>query len=202
MHSLQYPALVFTLLAWLSLGANPASAESAFIPEPLASDFNGDGLQDDISSHTSDSGSAYLVQVFISGSRASSLLEAGVFPQPGLRLIATDIDRDGDPDIVLTGLSKLPIAVWANDGKGRFSRESHRFFPLGEDMRRAYCLPAARPNLGDATFGDPTTLPPVLRSSLQKPTEGRAPFAEAGIIPKLISLRHASLRGPPCSPLV
>jgi hypothetical protein len=95
------------------LGASALLVPVAALADSVHTDFDGDGVRDriEVSARSTE------LAVRLSNSRALQRLEAN---DQILRFVVTDVDRDGDPDVVATtGRSELQI--WINRGSGRFA---------------------------------------------------------------------------------
>jgi VCBS repeat protein len=84
-----------------------------------------------------------------------------------LKAIATDIDRDGDLDVVATTVDQ-PVVIWINDGTGHLTRQRPRSVPLAMEDTRDTALPDEGRELPLSTPASSQT--PVLPIS-----EARAP---------------------------
>ena len=115
-------ALLFSCLAPLSAFANDQHVRNR-----LTWDFDGD--------HNTDlavgavQGSTFTIQVQFSNGHGRAVLKTNFHGHVPPHLIATDVDQDNDVDLVLTGVSFRPLAVWINDGNGKFKKRSGWFFP-------------------------------------------------------------------------
>jgi hypothetical protein len=120
-------ATAIAALLFACLSVLPAFAKDQHVRNRLTWDFDGD--------HKSDlavgtvHGSTFTVQVQFSKEHSRILLKANFHGRVPPHLIATDVDRDNDVDLVLTGVSFRPIAVWINDGNGKFKKRHGWFFP-------------------------------------------------------------------------
>ncbi len=124
---------IFTLLTVAALCAKAASGSapaasslaSSYNREVFAStradaDFDGDGCRDSATAIASIYGYEIEINFACQHEKTSLKLEDPGF---GARIVAVDIDRDKDQDILVTSpLSSIPIALWLNDGKGHFER--------------------------------------------------------------------------------
>ena len=114
------PALLF-----MSALLYPPSAAAAVHPGLLrhpsclcGADFNRDGLSDQASiSFRKD---AAFIQLSLSGESHPLRLRAG---KGVLNVVAFDIDRDGDADIVAL-TTNLRLRIWLNNGQGQFVRRN------------------------------------------------------------------------------
>jgi len=116
------PGFLFALL-----GTVPASAMEQNSKSRLTWDFDGDHKTDLAVGGVSDS--TFTLRLQFSGQPDRILLTTKVARQIALNLLAVDVDRDNDIDLVLTGFSFRPVAVWFNQGKGKFKDSSPWFFP-------------------------------------------------------------------------
>jgi hypothetical protein len=87
------------------------------------SDVDGDQILDRAT--VSGTGSYKSISVYFSRDHSSSVLSfSSSSPGPG-SLLASDVDQDGDVDLVWTDLvNPGEVVVWLNDGLGRFERAS------------------------------------------------------------------------------
>jgi hypothetical protein len=115
-------ALLFAYLAPL-----PAFAATQHVRNRLTWDFDGD--------HKSDlavgavHGSTFTIQVQFSNRHGRVVLRTNFHEHVPPHLIATDVDQDNDVDLVLTGVSFRPLAVWINEDNGKFKKRTGWFFP-------------------------------------------------------------------------
>jgi FG-GAP-like repeat len=85
------------------------------LPQRAPGDFDGDGRQD--LAVIQDGAGGSHISVRLSGSSSTVSLESSA-----VTIVVTDIDRDGDLDLVAVGPSGQVIA-WLNDGRGRFTKQ-------------------------------------------------------------------------------
>lgn len=96
------------------------------------SDIDGDGDQDAVivCAHSL----RRLISVYVNngggGLTLHETIEITTFPE-GIEV--GDFDRDGDPDIVITGGEAEPSIIWANDGSGRFVSADGPIFLRGTE---------------------------------------------------------------------
>jgi hypothetical protein len=85
------------------------------LPQRAPGDFDGDGRQDLAIIQDGTGGSH--ISVRLSGSSSTVSLESSA-----VTIVVTDIDQDGDLDLVAVAASGQVIA-WLNDGRGRFTKQ-------------------------------------------------------------------------------
>src|SRR5262249_11776708 len=94
-------------------------------------DFDGDNQPDLAITQTQ--GRGYLLQFELSRNREGGAPRTLFPPLPsafGLHLTPRDVDGDHDLDIVITsGFARQPVAVWINDGQGRFQEGDLTAYP-------------------------------------------------------------------------
>jgi hypothetical protein len=138
---LRSPLLIFAVAgAGVCLGS---SGQVSTSPLPLrslghvgwtAADFDGDNQLDVATTRSAGLG-GYVLELELSSQRAGG--SGGHFSFPplpssafGLHLTPRDVDGDHDLDIVITsGFARQPVAVWINDGKGRFEEGDLAAYP-------------------------------------------------------------------------
>src|SRR5947208_1875586 len=93
----------------------PATGAATLQEIVTRADFNSDGIADNARLVQQDFKRAQ-IQIFVSGSRSNKIgLDEKI-----VRVVAIDVDRDGDSDLV--ALTRAPrLLVWLNDGRGHFS---------------------------------------------------------------------------------
>jgi hypothetical protein len=110
---------VLILGGTLWAGVTKAPGFTPFVPQALPQgapgDFDGDGRPD--VALIQDGSDGPHVSVRLSGSAGVVMLDAEV-----VGVIAADIDRDGDVDLV-TAAPSGQVVNWLNDGRGRFTRQ-------------------------------------------------------------------------------
>jgi len=164
--------------------------------ESIRADLDGDGIHDLVSGSISDSGSTYSIRVSVSKSQAVSLFTTDISFPLGLRLIPSDVDMDGDADLVLFRELSLPVAVWANDGRGYFAtKPAWNVISTPNTIQPGYSLPTIRTDCNETTDGKHMSAA-VPRCPLfdAHPSDYRTHF-----YPREIwrSVRRQPLRGPP-----
>jgi hypothetical protein len=101
-------------------------------------DFDGDSRPDMAITRMEarDGGYVYWLELDLStdrengSSREQSNLPAAVSSIFGMHLTPRDVDGDRDLDIVVTmGITRRPVAVWINDGRGRFEEGDLSAYP-------------------------------------------------------------------------
>jgi hypothetical protein len=157
------------------------------LPQGAPGDFDGDGQPDVVL--IQDGAEGPHVSVRLSGSPDVVMLDAEV-----VGVIAADIDRDGDVDLV-TAAPSGQVVNWLNDGRGRFTRQqalpSDKFSPVlivvHSSRDQPVALGAVAPPVGPGTRSETA----VLVTRIRPPTN--PPAFELGFL----SLQ--SLRAPPLS---
>jgi hypothetical protein len=95
-------------------------------------DLDGDGRPDRVSVKASGwghKGFEYQVELDLSTCLATSSLTVTA-KEGGLRIVARDVDSDGDLDLLITGASSLArVGVWINDGHGKFTEGNPATYP-------------------------------------------------------------------------
>jgi hypothetical protein len=125
-----------------------------------AADFDGDN-QPDLAITEAKGRNGYILDV-----RLSTNLESGLRSQQpelpvlstspfGLHLTPRDVDRDHDLDIVITvGIARQPMAVWINDGQGRFAEGDLTSFPTWDSRESLSSLPEIPRDSAQTLFSD------------------------------------------------
>jgi hypothetical protein len=188
------PAIALLLLA--CLGSVPAFAADDHVRSRLTWDFDGDHKTD--LAVGSVEGSTFTINVRFSSGLHRIVLKTNIHGHATPYLLATDVDHDNNVDLVLTGVSSRPLAVWFNEGKGKFKKSSRWFFPPlyrggAGQIRHAVSKESNDPA---NTVYSPLFLPVALSIRLNPPDEGRY------CAPTLVSFASASCgaifsRGPP-----
>ena len=92
----------------------------------LIADFDGDHISDLAIGRSGAFGVRVQIRLSTEGSETSIHHHS---TEPGLRVLAYDVDRDNDQDLIFVSSTSLsPPAVWLNNGKGHFEQSE----PLGE----------------------------------------------------------------------
>lgn len=99
-------------------------------------DFDGDSRPDVAISKSEPRGAGYVywLELDLSTKRAESSYHSNSIPAVnsifGLHLTPRDVDGDHNLDIVVTsGIALQPVAVWINDGQGRFEEGDPAAYP-------------------------------------------------------------------------
>ncbi len=124
------PWLLVALTAVVRLPAAYGAGKAA----PGRWDLDGDHRSD--TAVTKLSGSTLKIKIHLSGINSRVVLSTVVRYEPGLMLVAYDVDNDKKVDLVLTSIfSVRPVAVWLNGSNGRFKKASGWIaaFPIHED---------------------------------------------------------------------
>ena len=119
----QFPRLTFGLLilariCWPAASSSPQGFTPftpSALPQHAQGDFDGDGRQD--LALVQDGADGSHVSVRLSGSSSTISLESSA-----VTIVVTDIDQDGDLDLVAVAPSGQVVA-WLNDGRGRFTKQ-------------------------------------------------------------------------------
>jgi hypothetical protein len=73
----------------------------------------------------------------------------------GLHLTPRDVDGDHDLDIVVTaGLARQPVAVWINDGQGRFEEGDLAAYPALTELDGFSLSPQSRQEIAQAVYDE------------------------------------------------
>jgi hypothetical protein len=157
------------------------------LPQRAAADFDGDGRPDVAFIQDNRDGSH--VSVTLSGSADELTLEVN-----GVSVTASDIDHDGDVDLVVT-TSSNQVVLWINDGRGHFTLEQ-------EPQRSRGLSPAT--TVVDSSRDQPVTngpaAPHVVVHSRQRETAVAVTQIRPPTVPldvDLSFLSPPSLRAPP-----
>ena len=176
-------ALTMVLSASRRPAPSPAPSVSTVLPQVARGDFDGDGRADVAVIRDTPIGRRIVL-----GLSASSVtdLDASV-----VSLVAGDVDRDGDLDLVTVSTSGL-VVVWLNDGHGRFSKVA-----LGSEPQLSGrpAFDSGRNPHRLALSGTPVLLPANVAARALRPSAGvmsrQRPRAPAAIT------LAPSPRGPP-----
>jgi hypothetical protein len=191
------------------LGA-PTSPRSADQLGWAVADFDGDSRPDMAVTRMESRGGGYVYWLELDlstnrkdgSSQAQANLPSAVSSIFGLHLTPQDVDGDHDLDIVVTmGIARQPVAVWINDGKGRFeegdlsaypaltSLEDLAFsIPRGPDTAQIACDQGPRSRM--ALLHCRGMLRPLRRSGLRAPAGPESPVSR-------FPLEQVPARAPP-----
>jgi hypothetical protein len=121
----------------------------------------------------------------------------------GLRIAARDVDGDGDLDLVVKkSWSLAPVAVWINDGHGRFTKGDSAAYPVsvwteGPGIRSDALEQTFQPALPQSyRFCLDLFLPSYFHNEL---TFEHIPLLSAGAQPFERAVTHPPTRAPPLS---
>jgi hypothetical protein len=199
--------LVFLLVLALEGGSaaaseapNPSAAPVESGPQLAITDFDGD-LHPDLArvqaGATTSGGTDYWIQLQLSAAGWQSIRL--VAPAGGLQIEARDVNGDHAVDLILSTPLNQPVAVFLNDGHGRFSRVAPSAFP------EAFNGPLTNWASASGQETDVIGVPPQSRSSAWQAAKARAivqshadsikPSREGFDLDSLLS-SHAD-RGPP-----
>jgi hypothetical protein len=159
------------------------------LPQRAAADFDADGRAD-----------LAVIQEGLGGSRVSVILSGSpspvTFATDAVSVAASDIDHDGDTDLVVLGPSNQ-VVIWRNDGLGHFTKEE----PLP-----SFGLSAAE-TIADTWPDQPALLGPAAPQLVRPPRRREASVVAIQVRPPTVSpavalgfLTLPSLRGPPLPP--
>jgi hypothetical protein len=155
------PFLIFLLAAvnsclgspGLVVGTASTSQRSVGQVGWTVADFDGDSQPDVATTRMEARGAGYVywLELDLSTNRkddsslAQANLPSAVSSIFGLHLTPRDVDGDHDLDIVVTmGITRQPVAVWINDGKGRFEEGDLSAYPaLTSLVDLSFSAPAA-----------------------------------------------------------
>ena len=182
------------LFAWLASAT--AFAADQHVGSRLTWDFDGDQITD--LAVGSVRGSTFTISVRFSTGLHRVVLKSSVRGHVTPYLAATDVDHDNDVDLILTGISLRPLAVWINEGEGRFNKSSGWFFPPLYPGGAGLISPAVSEGSSEPanTVYSPLFLPVALSIRLSPPA------AEHYLAPALVSFASSRCgaifsRGPP-----
>jgi hypothetical protein len=135
----------------------PRLKHGIFARNAVIADLDGDGRPDLAIAkigHSGRQGSQYRLKVYLSQSGARSRLDIPV--RDGMFFLARDIDGDGDLDLIVMGSwPPAPVAVWINDGHGRFSLTDPTAYSNPDensDIRPAFHCDNLQPGVRDHRF--------------------------------------------------
>jgi len=191
----------------LVAGATPTSVSQLGW---AVADFDGDSRPDVAITRMEARGGGYVYWVELDlstnrkdgSSQPQANLPAAVASISGLHLTPRDVDGDHDLDIVVTmGIARQPIAVWINDGKGRFEEGDLSAYPaLTSPEDFAFSAPGTLDTTQPAFDQGPRSrfalpfcrgaLQPLARSGLQR-------LARPESAVSLFPLEQAPARAPP-----
>jgi hypothetical protein len=193
------------------LDAPPASSRSASQLGWTVADFDGDSRPDvAISRMESRSGGYfYWLEFDLSTDRKDSSgpqtnLPNSVSSLFGLHLTPRDVDGDHDLDIVVTiGITRRPVAVWINNGKGRFEEGNLGSYPALTSLENLALSTPGWPDSKQIIYDQGSRsqslplpargiLQPLLRTCLQAASQ--APVSAPSFV-----LERAPARAPPSS---
>jgi len=184
-------------LLFASLGTLPAFANKQHVRNRLTWDFDGDH-NNDLAVGTVH-GSTFTIQLQFANGHGRIVLKTNFHGHVPPHLIATDVDQDNKIDLVLTGVSFRPLAVWINEGNGKFRKRSSWFFPplyggAAEQITHPVHKDSSEP--ANTVYWPPLFLPVELSIRLTSP-EQQDCFSPA-LLPFANSSRGAIFsRGPP-----
>src|SRR5262245_26684763 len=134
------PRILLPLIVFLLFGRvlPPSSTDRAAGQRPptyriqsvAVSDIDGDQLLDRAT--VTGAGPNKIIRVCLSHNNGSSVLSFSSASLGAGSLLASDVDQDGDVDLVWTDLTNSgEVVVWLNDGVGRFERATLGTFTGG-----------------------------------------------------------------------
>jgi hypothetical protein len=179
---------IFTVAAGSFCLASPAQGPASPLPvrslEQLGwtvADFDGDNQPDVVISNAEGRyGYSLEFQLSAKGVGGSPILPSQPLSAFGLHLTPRDVDGDHDLDIVITvGFSRQPVAVWINDGHGRFEEGDLAAYPACISLEDFSLSPQNQPGPAQVFLGQSS------RSWLG-PGAGRGlvrPVCGAGLLP-------------------
>jgi hypothetical protein len=158
------------------------------LPQKAPGDFDGDGRQD--LAIIQDGAAGSHISIRLSGSSSTISLESSA-----VTIVVTDIDQDGDLDLVAIAPSGQVIA-WLNDGRGRFTKQ--------EASRSSRLSPETI--VVDPLMDEPLALGATAPSVVVPRTPNGTPVAVALVRPSAVPLAFdlgflslPGLRAPPVS---
>jgi FG-GAP-like repeat len=158
------------------------------LPQRAPGDFDGDGRQD--LAIIQDGADGSHISIRLSGSSSTISLESRA-----VTIVVTDIDQDGDLDLVAVAPSGQVVA-WLNDGRGRFTKQ--------EASRSSRLSPETI--VVDPLIDEPLALGATAPSVVVPRTPNGTPVAVTRVRPPavplafdLVFLSLPGLRAPPLS---
>ena len=165
----------------------------------LMADFNGDRTLTTPSPTSPALGSTFTIEFAVSG--APSYHVAFRSPHRFVTLSVADVDHDSDPDLVVSlPLTCSRVAVWLNDGHGRFSPADPRAFSGdgAKDSASLRLTPPDEPSLTLAPTKTTKTLPSTVSAAAPAVSIHRIPACSSRVTRDRVAA-HALLRAPPSS---
>jgi hypothetical protein len=143
-------------------------------------------------------GSSYTIEFSVSGHQPRTV--AFDSEQDALTVGVSDVDRDNDLDVVVSGaLSHSIVGVWLNDGKGGFAETDAR--PFASEARLVQSVGAADPSADPSSSGlvprrSADGLPILVESGLSVATRPAGDVQPDRLQPAVLSAALTS-RAPP-----
>lgn len=88
----------------------------------VAADLNGDGWLDLASASKDDDSVSWYPNDGTGHFREKIVISSGVESKGAYSLVAVDIDKDGDEDLVVASNGNDHVSLWRNDGRGNFEK--------------------------------------------------------------------------------
>ena len=146
-------------------------------------------------------GSSYRIEFSVSGLEPKTV--AFDSEQDALTVRVSDVDRDNDLDVVVSGaLSHSIVGVWLNDGHGGFVETDAR--PFASEARLLQSVDAADPSVDPSSSGlvprrAANGLPFVVKSALSVATRPANAVQPDRLQPAILSASLTSRAPPPHS---
>ena len=161
----------------------------------IVSDFDGDNRSDLAVGNCT--GDTYEIEIQLSAEHQKFSFDFGSY-QLGVGVLASDVDRDNDQDLVFVSPASLcPFAIWLNNGRGQFER-SNRWLWLNLINNDSPTDIDPRDFSSEPVFLTQDNLDLSVADFLGERQEPNGSILPKSQIPRLSFLScHLTVRGPP-----